>query len=802
MLRRTALPSLTLWRGLPQSRRSRHSAAAETPFTSAPHVPPPPREVAVPFTAVHLLPPAFQTLLQSSPKDDKKPKKAADDNENNDGEGGGGGDGGGGDSFWRQNQWYIFGAVCVLVVVVPLAWSLINHNRTKDKETSWQSVRETLLGSNLVDRFVVVNDQFVEVYLASNPFAVSHWFSVPSTAEFEERLQEAYEAKAVAPSHWHTVKYDTQLQPQTVLGILPTLAYAAVILLIIDLVIRNRRGGMFGGSGGGGSNPWTMSQMKSAQVEKNIKIGFKDVAGMGEAKEEIVEFVSFLKDPERYTRLGAKVPNGAILLGPPGTGKTLLAKAVAGESKVPFLSVCGSDFVEMFVGVGPGRMRSLFKQARKHKRCIIYIDEIDAIARPRGSGVMSGGNDERENTLNALLVEMDGFEKEQGRVVVIASTNVEPDQLDSALLRPGRFDRRINVPKPEIKERVEIFKLHLSPLALMTRAEMAAEEDERNAKFVAAGQDDMAAPGVDPTDEELKAAMPRGITTKNDLHVIHRLAERLARLTPGFVGADIANICNEGALIAAREHSKAVRLRHLEDAVDRVIGGIEKRSRVLSDFEKKVVAYHEAGHAIVGWFLKYADPLMKISVIPRGSAALGYAQYLPKETSISNSAHLADRLCVLLGGRVSELLNFGHLSTGAADDLQKVTQLAYSQVSQLGMFPGGSHLSFPLPGQQGAQTTKPYSDEMAEVFDVEVKALIDAAFLRTKDLLERKTAAVKQVADHLLKYEVITRDEFAKIVGPRPFEDSPGTHPDDDAFYSSLQTPLPTAPQPVEPSPA
>uniref|UniRef100_A0A7S1ISB6 AAA+ ATPase domain-containing protein n=1 Tax=Eutreptiella gymnastica TaxID=73025 RepID=A0A7S1ISB6_9EUGL len=716
-------------------------------------------------------------LAKPDPEDGPKKKKAqkkADDEDDGDGSDPEGG------NFFERNKWYIFGAFAVVAIVVPMIYASRKNYRPPELETSWQSFKETLLGSRVVDRLVVVNDQVVEIYLTDNPLRLAHWFSISSTHEFENRLQEAYNQKGIPPSAWHTVKFHNQLEAHRVLQFIPTLAYIAVFLLLVETVSRGRKGA-------GGQNPWSMTTMKNAQVEKDLKIGFKDVAGLGEAKQEIMEFVSFLKDPERFTKLGAKVPNGAMLMGPPGTGKTLLAKAVAGESKVPFLSVCGSDFVEMYVGVGPARIRNLFKQARKHKRCIIYIDEIDAIARPRGNGITSGGSDERENTLNALLVEMDGFEKDQGKVVVLASTNVGPDQLDNALLRPGRFDRQIHVAKPELKERIEIFKLHLSGLTLQSREQMEESEKIRTAKIAEGGGHDVfELERKDPSEEELKAAMPSGVETKNDLLVIHHLAERLAHLTPGFVGADIANVCNEGALIAAREKISTIGLDQLEKAVDRVIGGIERRSRVLSPFEKKVVAYHEAGHAIVGWFLKYADPLMKISIIPRGSAALGYAQYLPKETSITTGPQLADRICVLLGGRVSELIHFGHLSTGASDDLQKVTQIAYSQISQLSMYPGGGHLSFPLPGEQGAQFQKPYSDDMAERFDAEAKRLIDDAFARTKALLEDKATQVKLVAEHLLKHEVITRDDFIKIVGPRPFADVYGTHPDDNTPYAAL----------------
>jgi AFG3 family protein len=418
--------------------------------------------------------------------------------------------------------------------------------------------------------------------------------------------------------------------------------------------------------------------------------------------------------------LGAKIPRGAILFGPPGTGKTLLAKAVAGESNVPFFSMAGSDFVEMFVGVGPARVRDLFAKARKAKTAIIYIDEIDAIGKPRGGKGSFGGNDERENTLNQLLVEMDGMTSND-QIVVMASTNVQPEDLDPALLRPGRFDRQITIDKPTQEERVDIYKVHLKPIK-------AAKE-------------------------------------------VTESIERLAVLTPGFSGADISNVCNEAALIAARHDHEEVTMDDIENAIERVIAGIERKSLPITQREKEVIAHHEAGHAIVAWFLKHCDPLLKISVVPRGKA-LGYAQYMPKERFIRTYDQLLDLLCQLLGGRVAEKITYGHLSTGAKDDLQKVTQIAYAAIQIYGMSPEVGPVSFPQ--QQDIFAQKLYSEATAKKIDIEVKKLIDTAFSRTEELLLRKRDILEKVASYLMKHEVMNTKQFEEIVGPRPFQNEAG----------------------------
>ncbi|MDX5438759.1 MAG: ATP-dependent zinc metalloprotease FtsH, partial [Pontibacter sp.] len=408
---------------------------------------------------------------------------------------------------------------------------------------------------------------------------------------------------------------------------------------------------------------------------------------------------------------------GALLVGPPGTGKTLLAKAVAGEADVPFFSLSGSDFVEMFVGVGAARVRDLFKQAKAKAPCIIFIDEIDAIGRHRSRGATPGGNDERENTLNSLLVEMDGFATDSG-VIILAASN-RPDTLDSALLRPGRFDRQISIDKPDINGRTEIFKVHLGPLTL--------------------------APDVD--------------------------AKKLAAQTPGFAGAEIANVCNEAALIAARRNKKAVDQQDFNDAVDRVIGGLEKKNKIISPEEKKIVAYHEAGHAIAGWILEHADPLVKVSIVPRGVAALGYAQYLPKEQFLYTTEQLIDEMCMALGGRAAEELVFGKISTGALSDLERITKMAYSIVTMYGMNAKIGNVSFYDSKQNSDYSfNKPYSEATAETIDEEVRKIIDAAYQRTKDLLTAKGRELEIVAQELLEKEILFQNDLERLVGPRPFD--------------------------------
>jgi cell division protease FtsH len=438
------------------------------------------------------------------------------------------------------------------------------------------------------------------------------------------------------------------------------------------------------------------------------------VAGLDEAKEEVMEVVDFLKNPKKYTSLGGKIPKGVLLVGPPGTGKTLLAKAVAGEANVPFFSISGSDFVEMFVGVGASRVRDLFRQAREKAPCIVFIDEIDAIGRARGRGGMQGGNDERENTLNQLLVEMDGFSTDKG-VILMAATN-RPDVLDSALLRPGRFDRQIGIDRPDLKGREAIFRVHLKTIKIATE--------------------------IDPM--------------------------TLSEMTPGFAGADIANICNEAALIAARRNKTAVDLDDFNYALDRVIGGLEKKNKLISPEEKKIIAYHEAGHAVCGWFLEHASPLVKVTIVPRGIGTLGYAQYLPKEEYITRTEQLLDRMCMTFGGRAAENIIFGKISTGAQNDLDQVTKMAYSMVAVFGMNEKVGQVSF--YGMQNDQFQKPYSDGTASMIDAEVRKLVDSQYKRAQILLRDKKEELEILANALLEKEVILKSDLERLIGPRPID--------------------------------
>ena len=491
--------------------------------------------------------------------------------------------------------------------------------------------------------------------------------------------------------------------------------YGFIFLLLFGFWFLMKR---MSGGGGPGGQIFNIGKSKAAlfDAENQVKTTFKDAAGLEEAKEEIKEIVDFLQNPDKFTKLGGKIPKGALLVGPPGTGKTLLAKAVAGEAAVPFFTLSGSDFVEMFVGVGAARVRDLFKQAKEKAPCIIFIDEIDAIGRSRGKGQMPGSNDERENTLNSLLVEMDGFATDAG-VIILAATN-RPDVLDSALLRPGRFDRQISIDKPDIVGRDAIFKVHLKPI------KFNKEVDSR----------------------------------------------KLAAQTPGFAGAEIANVCNEAALIAARKDKENVEMIDFQDAIDRVIGGLEKKNKIISPVEKKIVAYHEAGHAIAGWFLEHADPLVKVSIVPRGIAALGYAQYLPKEQFLYQTEQLMDEMCMALGGRAAEEIKFAKISTGALSDLERITKMAYSIVSVYGMNSKLGNVSFYDSKQSEYNFNKPYSDATAELIDEEVKKLISDAYKRTLNLLKKHQAELEIVAKELLDKEIIFQADLERLIGKRPFE--------------------------------
>ncbi len=490
--------------------------------------------------------------------------------------------------------------------------------------------------------------------------------------------------------------------------------WGLLILMVVGMVLLMRR--MTGASGPGGQI-FNIGKSRAAlfDADNKVRITFNDVAGLDEAKEEIKEIVDFLKNPGKFTKLGGKIPKGALLVGPPGTGKTLLAKAVAGEAAVPFFTLSGSDFVEMFVGVGAARVRDLFKQAKEKAPCIVFIDEIDAIGRSRGRGQVPGANDERENTLNSLLVEMDGFATDSG-VIILAATN-RPDVLDLALMRPGRFDRQISIDKPDIIGREAIFKVHLSPLRLHESVE----------------------------------------------------AKKLAAQTPGFAGAEIANVCNEAALIAARKDKDSVEMQDFYDAIDRVIGGLEKKNKIISPSEKKIVAYHEAGHAVTGWFLEHADPLVKVSIVPRGVAALGYAQYLPREQFLYTTEQFIDEMCMAFGGRVAEDIVFNKISTGALSDLERITKMAYSMVSIYGMNARVGNISFYDSKQSEYAFNKPYSEQTARVIDEEVSLLVERAYKRTKDLLSSKKDELEIIAQELLTKEVLFQTDLERLIGKRPF---------------------------------
>ena len=562
---------------------------------------------------------------------------------------------------------------------------------------------DALLNSNYKDELESSN-------LVNNIYGPHYNLEVSSIESFENRYDEL--VNSLGKQNSYEIEYLTESRTD-IYSFLQTWGFTILILIGFWFLLRR----MSGGAGPGGQI-FNISKSKASLFDKEskIKLTFRDVAGLEEAKEEVKEIVEFLKNPKKFTKLGGKIPKGALLVGSPGTGKTLLAKAVAGEANVPFYSLSGSDFVEMFVGVGAARVRDLFKKAKEKAPCIVFIDEIDAIGRSRGRGQMPGSNDERENTLNSLLVEMDGFSTDSG-VIILAATN-RPDVLDSALLRPGRFDRQISIDKPDLRGREEIFKVHVRSLKLS-----------------------------------------EGVNIKN-----------LAAQTPGFAGAEIANVCNESALIAARKNKNSIEMVDFQDAIDRVIGGLEKKNKIISPEEKKIVAYHEAGHAVAGWYLEHADPLVKVSIVPRGIAALGYAQYLPKEQFLYQTDQLLDEMCMALGGRAAEEIIFGKISTGALSDLERITKMAYSIVSVYGMNKNIGNLSFFDSKQSDYNFTKPYSDSTAEKIDQEVKRIIDNAYNRTKKLLIEKKEELEKIANKLLEKEILFQNDLEKLIGKRPFK--------------------------------
>jgi len=598
-------------------------------------------------------------------------------------------------------------------------------NRKRNQKISWSEFQWDLLAEDKVCHLRILNERSVVVFLKRPNEKVLQqipwssdvrYFDIGSVESFEHRLDEVCDDLQIPLAQRPPITYGSSLQAADLIRWSPTLLLIGFYIATAMYFTRSKSKG--GGAGGFGQM-FGLGTTKKFKPEKGNTVRFADVAGCEEAKQEVTEFVSFLRHPEKYKELGARIPKGAILIGPPGCGKTLLAKATAGEAGVPFFSVSGSDFVEMFVGVGPSRVRDLFKEARAAAPSIIFIDEIDAIGRKRG-GRRSGGNDERENTLNQILVEMDGFKSTDDNVVVLAGTNI-PKVLDKALLRPGRFDRQIELGNPDVKSREEIFAVHMKPLPL------AADD-------------------------------------------LHALAQELAELTPGFSGADIANVCNEAALIAARRDENKVHKSDFEAAVERVIGGLEKKNKVMSKEEKIAVAYHEAGHAVVSWFLRYCAPLLKVSIVPRGSAALGYAQYKPKEQFLYTTEQLLDTMCKALGGRVAEELALGKISTGAQDDLDKVTDLAYSQITKWGMDPEIGNVSFPSSEGEGFYR-RPYSDATATLIDEHARKLVIQAYERTRSILKENLEGLEKVAKYLLEHEVMSYAEVESILGPRPFQE-------------------------------
>ncbi|MFN8396560.1 MAG: ATP-dependent zinc metalloprotease FtsH [Bacteroidia bacterium] len=626
--------------------------------------------------------------------------------------------GSGGSKFPRgsSNLYWIYALILLFIIVATYLFP--TGGSTKQISPSY--FINTLIPNHYVDSVVVVNKEDFEIFLTPEAMQAE-----PFKKEFPNYRPDArdrspqYHFSAGASAETITnkcVEMNIMVTPVTktdYFGTLLQILLPLAVIVALWIFFMRRIGG-----GGPGGQIFNIGKSKALLYDKEnkVEVTFSDVAGLEEAKVEVEEVVEFLKEPARYTRLGGHIPKGVLLVGPPGTGKTLLAKAVAGEAKVPFFSLSGSDFVEMFVGVGAARVRDLFKQAKDKAPCIVFIDEIDAIGRARGRNNFTGGNDERENTLNQLLVEMDGFNSDTG-VILMAATN-RPDVLDPALLRPGRFDRQISVDRPDLKGREQIFKVHLKNIKLSDDVE----------------------------------------------------ASKLASQTPGFVGADIMNVCNEAALIAARKNKDSVDMSDFQDAVDRVIGGLEKKNKIISPDEKKIIAYHEGGHAVAGWFLEHAHPLVKVTIVPRGVAALGYAQYLPKEQYLYSTEQMMDQMCVALGGRVAEDLIFGRITTGAQNDLERITQQAYAMVTVYGMNSNIGNVSF-VDHDGEYSFRKPYSEEMASQIDKEVRALINGAYERTKALLIKHRDALEIVAKTLLEKEVIFKDDLYTLIGPRPFPD-------------------------------
>jgi len=622
----------------------------------------------------------------------------------------------------KINPYWIYGIL--IIAFLAINWFTMGSGPV---ETNWKEVKTTMLANGDIKKITVVNEKEAQIYLKetsyekysaklNNGFTAPaktgphFFFTIGSVDSFEKNLQEA-QANSTEDNKI-SVEYKTV---HNYLGELLNWILPFAIIILIWWWIFKR---MSKGSGGGGAgNIFNVGKSQAKVFDKDSRVSttFKDVAGLAEAKQEVEEIVDFLKSPTKFTKLGGKIPKGALLVGPPGTGKTLLAKAVAGEANVPFFSMSGSDFVEMFVGVGASRVRDLFKQAKEKSPCIVFIDEIDAIGRARGKNPNMGSNDERENTLNQLLTEMDGFDTNSG-VIILAATN-RADILDRALMRAGRFDRQIHVELPDLNEREEIFNVHLKPIKLSAEVEPAF----------------------------------------------------LAKQTPGFSGADIANVCNESALIAARKNKDIVDKQDFLDAVDRIVGGLEKKNKIISVDEKRRIAYHEAGHATISWLLEYAHPLVKVTIVPRGKA-LGAAWYLPEERSITTKDQLLDEMCSALGGRAAEQIAFNSISSGAQNDLEKVTKQAYAMVSIFGMSDKVGNISYyDSSGQNEFGFTKPYSEKTAELIDSESKLLIETQYARALKVLTENREGHKKLSELLLEKEVIFSEDLENVFGKRPW---------------------------------